>query len=1191
MRKISAISLIALITLLSYSSCQDDFGGLNTSKPSDVVMFSTQLENPGNAPLTRSVGDSVLMEVSDWLDEASLTLSDDSCKDITRSTPVTALIGSAGIYGYVYDDKVSAESRVFTNEKFNFDGEDLVPETPYAWKRLENLNKAKAWFCSYAPYEETGSMLIIPTIYPADETGKPGVTYSVPDTPAEQIDFLYASSSEITFDIPNGVHKQKIPFTYRHALTAIQFRMGFACKVKSVSIQHVKNEGTFTFANGWETATLTGDATYTFDFGAGQDFAENAFVVDGDNTLMLLPQEFDAESTAKVVLVYDDGGSEKTISASLANSSWERGKKIVYTLYDQQVTASYIYFDLAAGGVTINANTYSGKIYVGGAATTVSGTHKAANKYYVYQSTGATEGTNDKDNTGYPDAEHKNPEDIRIPDYPNIVVDGKDWGDYITDNEDLIGIISNWKTGTEAAGRTSTKNKISISGTTTYNVILDNLWINHYAEDVTKSYTIASAGNTGTTEGDIMISGVGPASKYNIMLKGDNRLYHIHYDNNNNNTTSYLRFTSIEGNGSNVGTLTATSERPVDRLPEGMAVIGTNDGGDHSYGIVFDGGTVFVSDPLMYTNFIESGGIEGVMNDDHYVTCNIGGGGNGGSSVYINGGRLTSLAHSTGSAIGGGGGHISAGGAGTIAITGGNVYAYSYGVFSKSAKKFVPITTIGGGGSVNAAGASGTVTISGGYVYAQSRGGAALGGSCSPTNAGGNGTIKITGGTVIAKSVGGNCLDLNSNEVTIYPGTAIGGGNGSTGGTATVTISGGIVRTGSVGGGKPVSGNNIGNATIIITGGDISGQFIMAKAGSANPSFTMSGGTLHNSSTTDTDYLKAINPATGNVYEGGAVHLEQGTCNINGGTISKCAAALGGAIYIEGGKFTMTAGTLEDNMASDNGGAVYVSGGDVEVRGGSIIRNYVADGNGGGVFVTGGSFSMPAGSSGQLSYNTANSKNAKTAGSGGGIYIASTTNDVTANLISGSITYNTADHDGGGMCVDMSGGSKKATITIGTVGGTPASPKIDHNSAALSGGGMCVLGANSDITINSGTIKGNVSAFVENEDIRNDGGTVTLVGTTANCDVKYNTVIFHTNYEDKDAAQNKTAEQRIVTNTNSKLAPPVDPSQPTDPWFYEWHEFVRWNTKRDGSGTDYAPGATMKISADLHLYAIWRSTN
>ena len=35
--------------------------------------------------------------------------------------------------------------------------------------------------------------------------------------------------------------------------------------------------------------------------------------------------------------------------------------------------------------------------------------------------------------------------------------------------------------------------------------------------------------------------------------------------------------------------------------------------------------------------------------------------------------------------------------------------------------------------------------------------------------------------------------------------------------------------------------------------------------------------------------------------------------------------------------------------------------------------------------------------------------------------------------------------------------------------------------------------------------------------------------------------------------------------------------------------FSKWNTKADGTGTDYAAAATYSVTADLKLYAVWAS--
>jgi len=201
----------------------------------------------------------------------------------------------------------------------------------------------------------------------------------------------------------------------------------------------------------------------------------------------------------------------------------------------------------------------------------------------------------------------------------------------------------------------------------------------------------------------------------------------------------------------------------------------------------------------------------------------------------------------------------------------------------------------------------------------------------------------------------------------------------------------------------------------------------------------------------------------------------------------------------------------------------------------------------------------------------------------GGIYVRSTTKDVNVDIISGEVQYNASDINGGGLCVDMSGSSHQATITIGKSGGVAASPNISSNSASMSGGGMAVEGSGSNIIIKSGTVKGNVSAYVKNEDIRNDGGMVDLQGKGAEVDVNYKTITFYANngYDPEPYA-----EQRVVTSTNSPLNPPAAARA----FEKEFYHKASWNTRRDGSGENYnidGTAANMNITDDLSLYAQW----
>ena len=86
----------------------------------------------------------------------------------------------------------------------------------------------------------------------------------------------------------------------------------------------------------------------------------------------------------------------------------------------------------------------------------------------------------------------------------------------------------------------------------------------------------------------------------------------------------------------------------------------------------------------------------------------------------------------------------------------------------------------------------------------------------------------------------------------------------------------------------------------------------------------------------------------------------------------------GGGVYVYGGTFTMSGGTISGNTGGNGGGGVYVSSGTFTMNGGEISGNTArmdvappisgnTAGEGGGVYVYGGTF-IPNG--GTVSGNT-----------------------------------------------------------------------------------------------------------------------------------------------------------------------------------------------------------------------------
>ena len=126
---------------------------------------------------------------------------------------------------------------------------------------------------------------------------------------------------------------------------------------------------------------------------------------------------------------------------------------------------NYIYMDLNCGNVTISATTYTGCIYetIDGVTNqlTVTGTHLDDNYYYVYQSNAGN-----KSSTGNVDGE------FILPVYESL----KEVTDSFINEYDVEKVISTWKTEATSIGRTTTANRIAITGNKKIEITIDNIW-------------------------------------------------------------------------------------------------------------------------------------------------------------------------------------------------------------------------------------------------------------------------------------------------------------------------------------------------------------------------------------------------------------------------------------------------------------------------------------------------------------------------------------------------------------------------------------------------------------------------------------------------------------------------------------------------------------------------------------------
>lgn len=144
---------------------------------------------------------------------------------------------------------------------------------------------------------------------------------------------------------------------------------------------------------------------------------------------------------------------------------------------------------------------------------------------------------------------------------------------------------------------------------------------------------------------------------------------------------------------------------------------------------------------------------------------------------------------------------------------------------------------------------------------------------------------------------------------------------------------------------------------------DLNGYTLTAAANSQ--AFRIQGGALTIEDSIGTGVIQGSGTVTGN---GGAIWMSSSDSNnaltLTGGTIRGFTATDGGGVYVDGGSFEMSGGTISACNATNAGGGVYVSSGSFKMSGGSIEDCTAHEGAGVKVYASNGktaSFSMTGG--------------------------------------------------------------------------------------------------------------------------------------------------------------------------------------------------------------------------------------
>ncbi len=457
-------------------------------------------------------------------------------------------------------------------------------------------------------------------------------------------------------------------------------------------------------------------------------------------------------------------------------------------------------------------------------------------------------------------------------------------------------------------------------------------------------------------------------------------------------------------------------------------------------------------------------------------------------------------------------------------------------------------------------------------------------------------------------NVSGNCV-INGNVTGSYGGGAIYN-------VGTLNVSGGTIQ-------NNVSGKHSSKEFGPRCGGGVlnAGSFVMTAGVIMNNTSIGGGGGIHNTIGAVCRFSGGSVVSNESEGRGGGINCSGGVLTMTGGEVSENCSIGGGGISLgqedsntNSLYSTISGGTIKENKSVyAEGDSTVGSGGGILVRdnniltisGGNIINN-IAENCGGGVRVGDKGTVIIDGAAVNIGNNSAKK--------GGGIQVKG---EALLKLQNGTVKNNEATQGGGiqvrGEC-KITGGSILSNVA--TKGNA-----IYHNGT-LSVSGSVNFGAEDDIYLYEDkyvVLPGNVNNLGERIVLTPSNYTLgricartTKVNTIANAYSNKFVLAENRPYLLRPGNYLSTATgvastDLIISRTysltyNANIEQEVKKLPDTDSMYWketyvlsgqvpEWSEmskFIEWNTKKDGSGTVYMPGATISLPTnDLNLYAQW----
>ena len=195
-------------------------------------------------------------------------------------------------------------------------------------------------FYAYAPYQHASLSLQGSD----DVTKNKTLRYVASTNLGSQPDLIVAKGENISRTSSSANTAVQLKFS--HALTAITFSVSadmIPGTVKSITVKNVSRQGDYNISTGTWGSLGAASASYSIRLGtSGAGIAvkagESKALTDGSSALLMVPQTFAAGSSAQIEMVFHDGNKDRTVTASLAGTSWAAGKHITYVLSASSIT-------------------------------------------------------------------------------------------------------------------------------------------------------------------------------------------------------------------------------------------------------------------------------------------------------------------------------------------------------------------------------------------------------------------------------------------------------------------------------------------------------------------------------------------------------------------------------------------------------------------------------------------------------------------------------------------------------------------------------------------------------------------------------------------------------------------------------------------------------------------------------------